>query len=72
MAIVCLLGSPRPGGNSDFLARQVCEAAEAQGAEIWPFRLNSLEFWAKPRAYRHEAFRWLRNNKQCHCTVYLP
>ncbi|TXI47439.1 MAG: cytochrome P450 [Mycobacterium sp.] len=26
-------------------------------------RLNSLEFWAKPRAYRHEAFRWLRNNK---------
>ena len=26
-------------------------------------RLNSLEFWAKPRAYRHEAFKWLRNNK---------
>ncbi len=26
-------------------------------------RLNSLEFWAKPRAYRHEAFRWLRTNK---------
>ncbi|SPM34805.1 Cytochrome P450 [Mycobacterium rhizamassiliense] len=26
-------------------------------------RLNSLEFWAKPRAYRHEAFTWLRNNQ---------
>jgi len=26
-------------------------------------RLNSLEFWAKPRAYRHEAFKWLRENK---------
>jgi cytochrome P450 len=26
-------------------------------------RLNSLEFWAKPRAYRHEAFRWLRNHQ---------
>lgn len=26
-------------------------------------RLNSLEFWAKPRAYRHEAFKWLRDNK---------
>ena len=44
MAIACLLGSPRPGGNSDFLARQVCEAAQARGAEIWTFRLNALEF----------------------------
>ncbi|MCX2932371.1 cytochrome P450 [Mycobacterium sp. CVI_P3] len=26
-------------------------------------RLNSLEFWAKPRTYRHEAFKWLRDNK---------
>ncbi len=26
-------------------------------------RLNSLEFWAKPRPYRHEAFKWLRNNQ---------
>lgn len=26
-------------------------------------RLNSLEFWAKPRAYRHQAFKWLRDNK---------
>ncbi|WP_059021346.1 cytochrome P450 [Mycobacterium sp. M26] len=26
-------------------------------------RLNSLEFWARPRAYRHEAFKWLRENK---------
>jgi cytochrome P450 len=25
-------------------------------------RLNSLEFWAKPRTARHEAFRWLRAN----------
>jgi cytochrome P450 len=25
-------------------------------------RLNSLEFWRRPRAYRHEAFTWLRNN----------
>lgn len=26
-------------------------------------RLNSLEFWAKSRAYRHEAFKWLRENR---------
>ena len=32
-------------------------------AEEMDTRLNSLEFWAKPRAYRHEAFTWLRNNK---------
>lgn len=31
-------------------------------AEEMDTRLNSLEFWVKPRAYRHEAFRWLRNN----------
>lgn len=32
-------------------------------AEEMDTRLNSLEFWAKPRAYRHEAFTWLRNNE---------
>ena len=32
-------------------------------AEEMDTRLNSLEFWAKPRAYRHEAFTWLRNNR---------
>ncbi|MGV1003755.1 MAG: cytochrome P450 [Candidatus Nanopelagicales bacterium] len=32
-------------------------------AEEMDTRLNSLEFWAKPRAYRHEAFTFLRNNK---------
>jgi cytochrome P450 len=26
-------------------------------------RLNSLEFWAKPRSVRHDAFRWLRVNR---------
>lgn len=35
----------------------------ATSAEEMDTRLNSLEFWAKPRAYRHEAFTWLRNNK---------
>ena len=32
-------------------------------AEEMDTRLNSLEFWAKPRAYRHQAFTYLRNNK---------
>lgn len=32
-------------------------------AEEGDTRLNSLEFWAKPRTYRHEAFTWLRNNR---------
>lgn len=35
----------------------------AASTEDMDTRLNSLEFWARPRAYRHEAFTWLRKNK---------
>lgn len=42
--VVCLLGSPRPGGNSDQLASRFCEAAEAQGAEIVTHALRGLEY----------------------------
>ena len=34
--VVCLLGSPRPGGNSDQLASRFCETAEGNGAERPP------------------------------------
>ena len=44
MKIVCLLGSPRPKGNSAFLADRFCRAAEASGAEIQTFALNKLKY----------------------------
>jgi len=42
--VVCLLGSPRPGGNSDQLASRFCEVAEKQGAEIVTHALRGLHF----------------------------
>jgi multimeric flavodoxin WrbA len=44
MKIVCLLGSPRPKGNSAFLADRFCRTAEALGAEIQTFALNKLKY----------------------------
>lgn len=44
MKIICLHGSPRPGGNSTFIANRFCETAEKRGAEIDHFYLNKLKF----------------------------
>ena len=42
--VVCVLGSPRPEGNSATLAMRVAEAARAGGAEVRAFRLYELQF----------------------------
>ena len=44
MKIVCLLGSPRPKGNSAAIAARFCEAAEGLGAEVTTFALNKLKY----------------------------
>lgn len=44
MKIVCLLGSPRPKGNSAAIAGRFLESAESLGAEIQVFALNELEY----------------------------
>jgi multimeric flavodoxin WrbA len=44
MKIVCLLGSPRPKGNSAFIADRFCRTAEAFGAEVQSFALNKLKY----------------------------
>jgi multimeric flavodoxin WrbA len=42
--IVCVLGSPRPAGNSTAIARRFCESAARHGAEVRSFALNTLEY----------------------------
>lgn len=42
--IVCVLGSPRPKGNSAAMARAVCEAAALAGAQVRTFELNKLAY----------------------------
>ena len=42
--LVCLLGSPRPRGNSAVMAQTLCEAAAAAGAQVTTFALNSLTY----------------------------
>ncbi len=44
MKIVCLLGSPRPKGNTAYLAERFCETARQAGAEIVTFSLNKLTY----------------------------
>ncbi len=44
MKIVCLLGSPRPKGNSAIIAKRFCDAAEGLGADIQMFKLNKLKY----------------------------
>ena len=44
MKIVCLLGSPRPKGNSAAIARKFCETAEGSGADVETFALNKLKY----------------------------
>jgi multimeric flavodoxin WrbA len=42
--VVCLLGSPRPKGNSAVMAGALCRAAEAAGAHVTTFALNQLAY----------------------------
>lgn len=44
MKIVCLLGSPRPKGNSSTLARLFCEKAKEMGGKIQTVHLNKLTY----------------------------
>ena len=44
MKIACLLGSPRPKGNSAILAKRLCDAAEKLGASVQTFLLNELNY----------------------------
>jgi len=44
MHVVCLLGSPRPGGNSDQLARRFCDSAAAAGADVTLHALRDLRY----------------------------
>ena len=44
MKIVCVLGSPRPKGNSFLMADRFCRTAEAAGAESQTFALNKLQY----------------------------
>ena len=44
MKMVCLLGSPRPKGNSKAMAARFCGAAEGLGAEVTTFALNKLKY----------------------------
>jgi len=40
--VVCVLGSPRSGGNSETIAQKLAETAESLGAQSRTFRLNDL------------------------------
>ncbi len=44
MNIVCLLGSPRPAGNSAAIANRVTETAAGLGATVRTFELNRLTY----------------------------
>ncbi len=44
MKITCLLGSPRPNGNSSYLASRFCAGAEKRGATVSVFPLNKLAY----------------------------
>ncbi len=42
--VVCILGSPRKSGSTATIAARFLEVAEAQGAEIRSFHLNSMSY----------------------------
>jgi len=44
MKIVCLLGSPRPQGNSSTIARQFLREAAKHGARVQTFDLHQLDY----------------------------
>ncbi len=44
MKTICLLGSPRPNGNSATIAKHFCDTIEKLGGEVQTFALNKLKF----------------------------
>jgi multimeric flavodoxin WrbA len=44
MKILCLLGSPRPTGNSATIAKRFCQKAESLGAQVKTYSLNKLTY----------------------------
>jgi multimeric flavodoxin WrbA len=44
MKTVCVLGSPRPKGNSTAIAAYFCDRLESLGAEVQTFTLNKLTY----------------------------
>ena len=44
MKTVCVLGSPRPNGNSSVIAKHFCDAMENLGSEVQTFALNKLAY----------------------------
>jgi multimeric flavodoxin WrbA len=44
MKIVLVVGSPRPDGNSAWLAQRLLDAAEGLGAEVQKFFVNKMQF----------------------------
>ncbi len=44
MKTICVLGSPRPNGNSSTLAKYFCDAMENFGSAVRTFALNKLTY----------------------------
>ncbi len=44
MNITCVVGSPRPTGNTAAVAKRFCETAEKLGASVRVFALNKLQY----------------------------
>lgn len=44
MKVVCLVGSPRVGGNTDIVTDAFAETAKKLGAEVKKYHLNQLKF----------------------------
>lgn len=42
--LVCVLGSPRPDGNSAAIAGRLCDLARGRGVEVASFFLNTMAF----------------------------
>ena len=44
MKILCVLGSPRPNGNSATIAKRFIETAKKLGADVQTFELNKMTY----------------------------
>jgi multimeric flavodoxin WrbA len=44
MKTVCVLGSPRPKGNSNTIAEHFCDNIESRGSEVQTFALNKMTY----------------------------
>ena len=44
MKITCVLGSPRPNGNGEVLAKRFGDTAEKLGAQVQTYVLNELNY----------------------------